>query len=214
MKLIMLDIDGVLHPLVRGLNASPYNWDMAKKDPSFLHPDKVELIIELARACSANIVISSAWRADFSVDQFNEVFAGLVVGKTPHAALDGRLGGKGKRLQEVRQFLDAYPEPVSAWVAIDDQADHYPDIDNFIHTDANVGITYDLAEKAKRMLGVHETPTINSATQHESGYRCRLCGTSLSETGNLELCACGAIGLNKKPGKDLYIVKGSLKDFA
>lgn len=214
MKLIMLDIDGVLHPLVRGLNASPYNWEMAKKDPSFLHPDKVDLIIELARATNANIVISSAWRADFSIEQFNEVLAGLVVGKTPHAPLDGVLGGKGKRLREVRQFLEEFGKEISDWIAIDDQADHYPDIDNFIHTDAKVGITYDLAQKAKCMLGEYETPNVNSNKVLESLYRCRLCGTSLYETGNLELCECGAIGLNKKPDKDLYIVKGNLKDFA
>ena len=72
-----------------------------------------------------DLVISSAWRSNLTVSQFNEVFDGRVIGCNPFIAdlEPGKLIVPEARYKEILAFLEHKPELQHLpWLAFDDQA--------------------------------------------------------------------------------------------
>lgn len=149
-KLIFLDFDGVLHELP---NIVPRDWQQIMSTDCYFRPEQVARIKQLCDETGARIVVSSAWRYDFCIEQFNQVLGGLVIGITPHLNLSLPEYSKGGvRLREVLNYLQQENLSDCRWIAIDDQAKHYPDIENAIITDASVGFSVLDLEKGLELL--------------------------------------------------------------
>lgn len=165
MKVVFLDIDGVLNTL-RSMTAQ-------KKSRPF-DREAVAALNRLLRETGARIVVSSTWRIGplvqrgeaAAVAQMDEILTlegmppGLVVGVTPDGAqpIPGQpehsVGGRiwyhaVPRRDEIARWRAAHPE-VTAWVALDDDGDAGPE--NLIHCDDCVGLTEADADAAIAIL--------------------------------------------------------------
>ena len=100
----------------------------------------------------------------------------------------------------MQRYISKLNLDVESWIAIDDQEKYFPEIDDFIYTDGTTGITKELADKAKAMLGLLSR---DQSLKGVSNYACNLCHAPLLENGGFNLCKCGAVGLNKQPNKGL-----------
>ena len=104
MKLIFLDIDGVLN-----------TYSSLSREKCVIDRDKLELVSKLARKSGAEIVLTSSWRLAPS-EVWKTTFDSVgteVQGITP------RLVG-GNRKREILAYMSSLEESVEAFVIIDD----------------------------------------------------------------------------------------------
>jgi hypothetical protein len=107
-RIIFLDIDGVLAPILR--------WDRYGD----LDRACVQVLNEIIAASGADVVVSSTWRHGKSVAELQAIldaegFAGRVVGKTPSDLVGAYRG------DEIAAWLAEHP--AAGFVIIDDHAD-------------------------------------------------------------------------------------------
>lgn len=138
MKCLILDIDGVI--AVGYTKLKVYDWSWGKT----LYPfDKkaVAVLNEIIEVTGVELILSSDWRLEFTIDEIEFIFKWNGVIKTPIAFTipsqfyaDGFL--EGGRAFEIKQFIEVHKPKV--WLAIDDlnllntgHGDFFKD--NFIH---------------------------------------------------------------------------------
>jgi hypothetical protein len=144
MKIIFLDIDGVLNSIdsmiaLHGCNESK------------LDPISVGLLKRLCADTDAKIVISSTWRRGRATKDFIDIFAKYnwpdapVISRTP--VLDTERGF------EIQEWLDSHPE-VTDFVILDDDSDMLDSqLQNFVHVSNINGFRSQHLCKALRVLG-------------------------------------------------------------
>ena len=139
MKIIFLDIDGVL-------NSRVYDRMRNKDELTDIDETRLPLVKEIVEATGAKIVLSSSWRESWDKDPricredgvyINETFAkfGLeIYGKTPN------LGVCAERREEVKGWLGG-AEGIDSFVIIDDCRFGWGELaDNFVKTNPNFGL--------------------------------------------------------------------------
>ena len=124
--LVFLDFDGVLHPL-------PCN------EHEKFRPEAIASVNRIVDELEAQIVLSTAWRMDYSIDKFNAWFKNRVIGSTPIHELDQQK--KNPRFHEILNYLEEREWSHIPWVAIDDKRQHFPDESPVYITNPNTGIT-------------------------------------------------------------------------
>lgn len=142
MKVLFLDIDGVLNSLESTMMAGP------RKRLVGDHVDPM-LIRRLNKICEEvpdlKIVISSSWRKIYSIEEILEVFlkAGFnvkteIIDRTP-----GHVEGTdGKRGHEIEAWYKAHPE-VTNYVILDDDSDMLRNQRrHFVNTSWVCGLTF------------------------------------------------------------------------
>lgn len=154
MKIIFLDIDGVL-------NSRAYdrkrNWD----EQTDIDETRLPLIKEIVDATGAKIVLSSTWRQHWDRDTnrcdedglyINKTFGkfGLsIFDKTPD------LGIATVRMDEISKWLKDTDEEIESFVIIDDYRYGWGDLsEHFVKTEPNfrLGIEKEHVEKAIEIL--------------------------------------------------------------
>jgi hypothetical protein len=153
MKLIFLDIDGVLNSTeyferegkahVDGFDYPSVRWWAASIDPH-----TIRRLNRLIRDTGADVIISSSWRSGLRMEYLQEVletrgFRGRIIGETPQ--FDDR-----PRCDEiVSSVMNLKPE---AYVVFDDDEDaEVPG--KFVRTSELVGLTDADVAAAKKILG-------------------------------------------------------------
>lgn len=170
MKVILLDIDGVLNsersfmggchridrPATTPENAEePYTQRLARET---VDPIAVGLINKLTKHAEAQIVLISTHRKNFR-DHDKYLMAQL----QKYLTSLGLLGDKCidctpvlfvKRGEEIKLWLDQHPE-VTHYVILDDDSDMLPEqLENFILVDSRFGLSADDFRRACAILGV------------------------------------------------------------
>jgi hypothetical protein len=138
-KVVFLDVDGVLHPFAGS---------------EHFVPSAMRALAELIAATGASIVLSSSWQATPEmmglVDaEFARYAIAACAGRTvPGAPPSTTVAG---RVREIQRWLAVHPDAVDSWVALDDLAlDALGE--RFVQTDAETGLTSELASVAARIL--------------------------------------------------------------
>jgi hypothetical protein len=162
MKLIFLDIDGVLNSDRFFAEAQPARWGIGHIDPG-----AVGRVEELARRTGAHIVISSAWRHAYPVADLRVILrvAGLearIVGATPDLD-DGGPDGL-VRAAEITAWLEGhalraehgFAELVERYVILDDLEDFGALEPRVVRTRFADGLLEEHVERAAALL---ESPT-------------------------------------------------------
>ena len=145
MKVIFLDFDGVI--------TIPPKW--------YLKADKIKLIKRIVDETAAKIVVSSSWRMQ-TVEETrksmvykekrcprNKMLYWLIdnlYDVTPWVGLGNGRGG------EIQQYLNDHPE-IDNYVIIDDDSDMLESqLDHFVQTNWEVGLTEEDVNKAIKIL--------------------------------------------------------------
>ena len=171
MKIIFLDIDGVLNHqrfFKERFDAKKQDKLLEKKDGKLsiklkadfyaeeIDPKSVENLNELIENTGAKVVISSTWRLGTEIETLQAIlekrgFVGEVIGKTPVGC------GCCQRGNEIHKWLednrDIVGEDGNNYVILDDDSDMlYWQRNNFVNVDQYVGLTPKQVYKATRFL--------------------------------------------------------------
>ena len=158
MKVIFLDIDGVLNVIPQGHDAFG----------GIFHSDFVENLKRIIDETGAKIVLSSSWRHSGEAKmqamwKFRNL-PGELIGLTPdlYRRVDFEGERKMVRGDEIQAILDQYYQ-ITNYVILDDDADMLPgQMGNFVQTSNNInhpdcidigyGLTKECTNKAIRIL--------------------------------------------------------------
>lgn len=119
LRVLFLDIDGVLNSTRTALALGGIPHDLRPEDVSKLDPVALALIRNLCRAAGLSVVVSSSWRILHHWDAIGRALNLPTMDATPRCPT-------GFRGDEVRAWLAAHPE-VRDWAAVDDDCDFHPD---------------------------------------------------------------------------------------
>jgi len=123
-RMLFLSLDGVVHPQPEA--RLPNSWDtgvLPLLGIRFFLARPMRRIITLCEELDIGIVITSSWRlAGFGMDEFNQVFKGLVIGLTPDLSSSNYQGAQRER--EIQAYLQGQEEGV-AYAIVDSQRDDY-----------------------------------------------------------------------------------------
>lgn len=142
MKVIFLDIDGVLNK---------HNWSQNKTP--WMEDSKVELIGRLCKDTGAKVVLASNWRETWLEPMFYEnettaIYRGHKLFKKNNIEVVGITGRGENRSEEIKQYLKDNPN-ITNYVSIDDTI---VDVDNRVQTNGDIGLTQFDCQKASQLL--------------------------------------------------------------
>jgi len=142
MKIIFLDIDGVVNPWDNVMSGS--NRD----DHGILFETScINILDRIVKVTGAKIVVSSTWRVR-GLEQILQMWAdrnlpGEVIGITPVYDFYGEFESEsdGTRGYEIQTWLEESNLIITEYLIIDDIKDFYDyQLPNFLHTDGNIGL--------------------------------------------------------------------------
>lgn len=150
MKVIFLDIDGVLNSIDTTL-AFYGQLSPAREDK--LDPMSVGLLKKLCDNTSARIVISSTWRKLYSREEFLDIFKSYGWHDFPFEDVtDNNNSCRQTRGHEIQRWLDANGNP--EYIILDDDSDMLESqLNNFVHCSNVNGFRSKHYCKALRLLG-------------------------------------------------------------
>ena len=162
MKLVFLDIDGVLNSDAWFARSPPLDWGL-----DHLDPEAVARVDRLASATAARIVISSAWRLVYPLDELRAMLAakGLrapIIDRTPEIPADFAEGRV--RAKEIARWLGAQAlrargqeGAVESFVILDDLENFGP-LERFcVRTQFASGLLDEHVIRATALLGTTAT---------------------------------------------------------
>jgi len=149
MKIIFLDIDGVLnsHRTVKAYGRYGF---LGFKDEYYLDPVAVKMIEHLCQTLDVKVVISSSWRLGAKLEEFKQLFDHYqvkipVIGFTPSFH-------DGVRGDEIQFYLDENKD-VTHYVILDDDSDMLDSQkEHFVHVDRADGLSSQNLEDCVRIL--------------------------------------------------------------
>ena len=152
MKILFLDIDGVLLPGA---------WLMQYRDPRYIQPAKVELLNQICAATDCQVVVSSTWRMDSNCRDllieagFNGKFHEHWSTPSFDLANESGLYVAKTRDYEIQHWVDEH-QPTK-YVAIDDMPVALKDQSLLIATDFHIGLTLMHVKQAILILNEGDT---------------------------------------------------------
>ena len=152
MKILFLDMDGVMN----NYRYNSYWCKMFGRGVSdCIDPLCMLQLNRIIDVTGCDVVISSSWRrwlrdgfdlAAFEMLLSTHGFCGKVVGATSTRRVAAP--GETERSKEIRQYLLDNPS-ITAYAVLDDDTEP---IENFVHVNNDVGLSFQDAEKAIRLL--------------------------------------------------------------
>lgn len=176
MKVVFLDIDGVLVTLGKDGFANPnkvfeaFGRDLRPHE--HMHPDAIEQLNILTAYEGVQVVLSSSWRTMYGVEDTETVMrvqgykGPSFLGRTDSPFVireavpgDSSYGYSGKvysrRGHEIQKWLDDWKgDPVENFVILDDDADMVHLMDKLVLCGSSRGLTERKRIKAERQLGI------------------------------------------------------------
>lgn len=147
MKLIFLDVDGVL---INGNVPTPIPIPVP---PAWSTPDPacIAALNRITDATKAGIIVSSCWRIGRTVIELRELLISWgVTGKVLDRT--GDMLHNQNRGAEIAKWLESYPRDVESFVILDDDSDMGSLLSNLVQSEFRIGLTPVLAEQAIRIL--------------------------------------------------------------
>ena len=139
MKVIFLDIDGVLNNLA------------SLAEGVHMVPEKAILLRRLIEATGAKVVISSTWRMLYDLRELGEILR--LAGCWNGAPIDRTPELRGSRGTEIQAWLDSGVTNVESYLILDDDSDMLESqMDSFIKTDMRTGLLSRELDRAIEIL--------------------------------------------------------------
>lgn len=139
MKIIFLDIDGVL------------NYENSKNK---VEEEKVKLLKEIVDRTGAEIVLSSDWRYWLNTDDEDIILLERQLGKADLDIMSSTpITSHGYRGAEIHQWLNEWTgEAVERFVILDDNIDMKPYMERLVETDFKQGLCRKDVKRAIKLL--------------------------------------------------------------
>ncbi len=158
MKVIFLDIDGVLNCYNKG-----ENWSDRKDNVRMIHDDLVARLNDILDRTDAKIVLSSTWRKarDWKVTMGAAGIRDVFLGRTI-SLMDERFEWVKEdptrdhfdfkeRGKEIQAWVDEHPE-ITRFCILDDDSDMLPHQKHFKTSGFEGGLTHEIAEQVIKYL--------------------------------------------------------------
>ena len=146
MKVIFLDIDGVLNSTKTSVAMGGFPMELHERDR--FDWMAIKLLQRLSDSSGVQFVLSSAWRLYFSFGEVAAAFELPIIGATPNGSTEGT-----ERGYEIRTWLRAHPE-VTSYVILDDDPDMLEEqLPRFVKTDGNEGMGWKDFARVCELLG-------------------------------------------------------------
>lgn len=167
MKLIFLDIDGVLnHQLWFNAQSITNRFNVAEYHSSMLDPARVEILNYIIFKTNAKVVVSSSWRKTHTKEKLQSLlegrgFKGEIIGTTPCLSFSGVLGYNYSvpRGNEIKAWLELNKGILNnklskvPYVILDDDSDMLLwQRNNYHWVDPYCGLTPSIANKVIKFL--------------------------------------------------------------
>jgi len=138
-KILFLDFDGVCHPISSG--------------EKYFDPDVTARLANAIEPHDVSIVVSSSWRLDKTLDELRDLvgeqLGPRIIGVNPYIEEPFLLHC---RYRECLLFLQEKNLKDVAWVAVDDEAGHYPREAPVVICDSRKGFGLAEAERLDELL--------------------------------------------------------------
>ena len=146
MKIVFLDIDGVLNSTRTCVAHGGYPFDFAETDMAQFDRTAIALVRGVIKAAGAQVVLSSAWRITHPFADVAKALDMPIIDRTPSLC--------GCRGDEIKWWLGQHPE-VECYAIIDDSGDMLAEqTPFFVQTDMHEGFLWRDAEKVAGLLGL------------------------------------------------------------
>lgn len=154
MKVIFLDIDGVLNSMdwyKRRTRVKSETWD--EYHAQEFDPVTLALIKRVISETGARVVLSSTWRLSKEGVKFIKSIGIDIIACTPHlprpTSTSVEYCERGKEIHEwIEKNIENRGEVVDRYVIIDDDTDMLPEQkEHFFNTDNKIGLTESMAEE-------------------------------------------------------------------
>ncbi|AUR85902.1 hypothetical protein NVP1081O_167 [Vibrio phage 1.081.O._10N.286.52.C2] len=166
MKIIFLDIDGVLN---NAMDIDEHQDVMLNGEYyGFYSPRCVDRLNSLTEKTGASIVLGSVWRSGLTIDEINELFTNMginakCIGKTDE--LHQRWAFRGNEIHkwmiDNKELIGSYYD-FRSYVILDDDTDMLMwHNNNYVNCDPEIGMTDRTVSKAQAIL--------NHAPCHDAG---------------------------------------------
>lgn len=151
MKIIFLDIDGVLNSLSSSMAYGGYPHTFEGGPNNEFDDIAVKLLQLFCWAYDVKLVISSTWRISTLKSQFEEFLKIPVIGMTTTKYVEC----KTARGWQIKAWLDNHP--VENYIILDDDSDMLPEQkDNFVHCHHAIGLKWPQIQKMIKIFGSDE----------------------------------------------------------
>lgn len=147
MKVLFLDIDGVLNSERSSLALGGYPHDFSEGDMAKFDHVAIALVRHLCRVTGCSVVLSSSWREYFTPHQVANALDLPVMDKTPD------LGSYETRALEINAWLAEHH--VERYAIVDDVPvfDVLPPLQaRFVQTDPRIGLSLDDYRQLRHLL--------------------------------------------------------------
>lgn len=158
MKIIFLDIDGVLNSELWSKN--PDSHGQEKRNRRWFDPRCVNLLNILVKRTGAKVVLSSTWRNSRSLLELKELFKDMgiecdLIDKTPSLDSPCLRGNEIHQwMSDNKDLLGCKQHLYKEYLILDDDSDMlYWQRNNFFRVDGYVGLTPNLIHRAINFLG-------------------------------------------------------------
>lgn len=171
MKIIFLDIDGVLNSADYG-NSEFYLISTAGLSDAeimlthhhhHLDPKAIQILNDLVKRSGAEVVLSSTWRGRYTPEEMTVMLKDRgaefeIKASTPK--LFGKISERIPRGKEIAAYLRGLEETVESFVILDDHDDMLQLKKFLVHTTMKHGLTQDDVEKALKILNGDNNGTL------------------------------------------------------
>lgn len=149
--ILFLDFDGVLHP--------EHDGEPTPADRVFCHLPRFEAIMR--DFPSVEVVISSKWRCQFSIDdlrsRFSPDIAARIIGATPQTDANDDQYLPARREGEILEWLAANGRENAPWIALDDASWQFQQHrDRLVACTWYIGLDEAVESRLRAMLAVNE----------------------------------------------------------
>lgn len=134
MKILFLDIDGVLNSRRTAVACNGYPYDFSDEEMERFDPIAIKLIRKLCKETGCSVVLSSDWRFSFTAHHTANALDLPIIDTTP-------ILQNSKRGCEINAWLSDHPE-VTHYAIVDDNNWMLPEQQcNFVQTNEEFGLT-------------------------------------------------------------------------
>jgi hypothetical protein len=148
MKVLFLDLDGVINSERTMAAFGGYPHDFSKEDMARFDPVALALVRKLCAAADCYVVLSSTWRLNFTVEEVAHYL------DLPVMAATRDLGGDYARTDEIAMWIRTHPT-ITEYAIVDDLPLDFADPDmqaRFVQTNEEFGLSLANYRALRRLL--------------------------------------------------------------